>query len=51
MSKLISDQALSENGNKVKDILRALFVDDWQRIINTRIMQNGIILPSNLKQI
>jgi hypothetical protein len=47
MSKVISDRALSKIGNKVKDILRALLINDWQsdRIINTRIMQNGIILP------
>jgi hypothetical protein len=30
MSKLISDRALAEIGTKLKDILRALFIDYWQ---------------------
>ena len=30
MDKLISDSAQSEMSNRVKDILRALFIDDWQ---------------------
>jgi hypothetical protein len=30
MSKLISDNALAEIGTKVKDIHRAIFIDDWQ---------------------
>ena len=30
MDKLISDQAQSEVSNRVKDILRALFINDWQ---------------------
>lgn len=30
MSKLISDRALAEIGTKVNNILRALFIDDWQ---------------------
>jgi Reverse transcriptase (RNA-dependent DNA polymerase) len=30
MEKLISDRALAEIGSKVHDILRALFIDDWQ---------------------
>ena len=30
MDKLISDSAQSEISTRVKDILRALFIDDWQ---------------------
>jgi hypothetical protein len=30
MTKLTSDRALSEISHKIKDILRALFNDDWQ---------------------
>ena len=30
MSKLISDRAQSEISNKAKDLLRALFIDEWQ---------------------
>ena len=30
MDKLISDNAQSEISNRVKDTLRALFIDDWQ---------------------
>jgi hypothetical protein len=30
MDKLISDRAMAEIGNKIKDILRALHIDDWQ---------------------
>ena len=30
MDKLISDSSQSEISNRVKDILRALFIDDWQ---------------------
>ena len=30
MEKLISDSAQSETVNRVKDILRALFNDDWK---------------------
>ena len=30
MDKLVSDSAQSEISNGVKEILRALFIDDWQ---------------------
>jgi uncharacterized protein YjgD (DUF1641 family) len=30
MDKLISDRALAEIGHKIKNVLRALHIDDWQ---------------------
>ena len=30
MDKLISDRAKAEVSNQVQEILRALFIDDWQ---------------------